>query len=61
LTVESRYRRYLEIVEDSGEALARARSLAGRDDLICVAGSLYLVGEIKRSEADRAAARRETK
>ena len=60
-TVESRYLRHVEIVEDSGEALARARSLAGRDDLICVAGSLYLVGEIKRSEADRASARRETK
>ncbi len=60
-TLESRYCHHTEIVEDSVEALARARSLAGRDDLICVAGSLYLVGEIKRSEADRASARCETK
>jgi dihydrofolate synthase/folylpolyglutamate synthase len=60
-TVESRYLRHVEIVEDSGEALARARSLAGRDDLICVAGSLYLVGEIKRSEAERESAGHETR
>jgi len=59
-TIESRYRRHVEIVEDSGEALARARSLAGRDDLICVAGSLYLVGEVKKSEADSESARHET-
>lgn len=36
-----------DAVEDSGDAMQRALSLAGRDDLICVTGSLYLVGEIK--------------
>ncbi|MBD0305888.1 MAG: hypothetical protein ICV76_04970 [Nitrospiraceae bacterium] len=29
------------------DALALARRLASRDDLICVAGSLMLVGEVK--------------
>ena len=29
-------------------ALARAAALAGRDDLICIAGSLYLVGEARK-------------
>jgi len=38
----------VESVGDSGEALARARKVAGRHDLICVTGSLYLVGEMKR-------------
>jgi len=37
-----------DAVEDSGEALQRALSLAEEDDLICVTGSLYLVGEIKK-------------
>ena len=32
------------VVED---AVARARALAGRDDLIVVAGSLYLVGAVR--------------
>jgi dihydrofolate synthase/folylpolyglutamate synthase len=35
-------------VENSSEALKRALSIADSDDLICVTGSLYLVGEIKR-------------
>jgi len=30
------------------EALARAGSLAGHDDLICVAGSLYLIGAVRK-------------
>ena len=41
---------HVEVIEDSGEALDRARSLAGDDDLICVTGSLYLVGEIKKRD-----------
>ncbi len=43
------YHDHVEIVEDSGRALDRARSLAGHDDLVCVTGSLYLVGEIKKA------------
>ncbi|SEL99477.1 dihydrofolate synthase / folylpolyglutamate synthase [Syntrophus gentianae] len=37
-----------EAIEDSREALQRALLLAEKNDLICVAGSLYLVGEIKK-------------
>lgn len=36
-----------EVVVDIGEALKRAESLAGPDDLILVTGSLYLIGEVK--------------
>lgn len=39
---------HVEAIDNSVEALARARFLAGVDDLVCVAGSLYLVGEIKK-------------
>jgi len=53
LSVISPCRGHVEVVEDSKEALARARFLAGRDDLICVTGSLYLVGEIKRTAVPR--------
>lgn len=49
LSVTGSSRGHVEVVEDAQEALARARSLAGEDDLICVTGSLYLVGEIKRT------------
>lgn len=38
----------MEVVEDPGRALCHALSMAGADDLICAAGSLYLVGEIKK-------------
>lgn len=38
----------VESVPDSAAALDRAREVADSRDLICVAGSLYLVGEIKR-------------
>ena len=41
----------VEIVENAQEALARARFLADEEDLICITGSLYLVGEIKREAA----------
>lgn len=36
----------LTVVEEVGEALALARSLANPSDLICVTGSLYLVAEV---------------
>ena len=47
LSVTSLYHDHVEAIDDSAKALARARLLAGVDDLVCVAGSLYLVGEIK--------------
>jgi dihydrofolate synthase/folylpolyglutamate synthase len=36
-----------EVIEDGGEALERALRLAGKGDLICITGSLYLVGEAR--------------
>jgi len=42
------YQKQIEIVDNSHEALKQALSVADRDDLICITGSLYLVGEIKR-------------
>ncbi|MBW2630185.1 MAG: bifunctional folylpolyglutamate synthase/dihydrofolate synthase [Deltaproteobacteria bacterium] len=47
LSVTSLYHDHVEAIADSAEALARARFLAGVDDLVCITGSLYLVGEIK--------------
>jgi dihydrofolate synthase/folylpolyglutamate synthase len=40
---------HVMVVEDPREALREAFRLAGKEDLICVAGSLYLVGEIKKA------------
>ncbi|MCX5854262.1 MAG: bifunctional folylpolyglutamate synthase/dihydrofolate synthase [Deltaproteobacteria bacterium] len=49
LPVALRYNhRNVEVIENSRDALKRALSLANLNDLICVAGSLYLVGEMKR-------------
>ena len=48
LPVAKRYLRKIEIVKKPREALKRALSIADKNDLICVTGSLYLVGEIKR-------------
>jgi dihydrofolate synthase / folylpolyglutamate synthase len=42
------YHTKIDVVESPGAALSRAFALAGEADLICVAGSLYLVGEIKK-------------
>ncbi len=42
------YRGLAEIRDDVEPALRRAVSLAGEDDLICVAGSLYLVGRARQ-------------
>jgi dihydrofolate synthase / folylpolyglutamate synthase len=42
------YQKRTEVVENSHEALKRALSVADQDDLVCVTGSLYLVGEIKQ-------------
>jgi dihydrofolate synthase/folylpolyglutamate synthase len=38
----------VKVVEKPQKALAMAMTVAGREDLVCVAGSLYLVGDIKR-------------
>jgi len=38
----------IEVVENPGDALRYALSLAGEGDLVCAAGSLYLVGEVKK-------------
>lgn len=46
--VARHYNNRIEVAENSHEALKRALSIADSDDLICVTGSLYLVGEIKR-------------
>ena len=53
LSRSSPYHNHVEVIGDSKAALARARFLAGEGDLICVTGSLYLIGEIKRTEAAR--------
>ena len=39
--------RRAEVIEDSGQALERALRLAGERDLVCITGSLYLVGETR--------------
>jgi len=39
---------HIEIAKDPQEAIALASSVAGKEDLICVTGSIYLVGEIKK-------------
>lgn len=38
-----------ECIPETSMALERARSLAGKNDLICITGSIYLVGETKKS------------
>ncbi len=42
------YNETVEVVPDSREATLRALDSSADDDLICVTGSLYLIGEIKR-------------
>ncbi len=52
IRVAQRYGRSAEAIEDSGMAVGRALQLAEKEDLICAAGSLYLVGEIKKMYAE---------
>ena len=47
--VAKQYLRRIEVVKNSRDALKRALSIADKNDLICITGSLYLVGEIKRA------------
>ncbi|MGA3208090.1 MAG: folylpolyglutamate synthase/dihydrofolate synthase family protein [Syntrophales bacterium] len=49
LPVAKQYLRRIDVVKDSREALKRALSIADQNDLICVTGSLYLIGEIKKA------------
>ncbi len=42
----------VDVIENSEKALVRAFTLADKNDLICVTGSLYLVGEIKKAFPD---------
>lgn len=41
------------VEEDAGRALARAKEWAGPDGLVCVCGSLYLVGEVRAQLAGK--------
>jgi dihydrofolate synthase / folylpolyglutamate synthase len=49
LPVAKQYLREIEVVKSPREALKRALSVADKNDLICVTGSLYLIGEIKKA------------
>ncbi|MFZ4440239.1 MAG: bifunctional folylpolyglutamate synthase/dihydrofolate synthase, partial [Syntrophales bacterium] len=48
LPLAEKFNKAIEVINNPGDALRRALSLAGKNDLVCAAGSLYLVGEIKR-------------
>lgn len=37
----------VEVIEDLGEAIGRGISMAEKEDLVCITGSLYTVGEAK--------------
>lgn len=59
--VASRYtRQKIEVIDNSRAAMQRAVSLAGLSDLICVTGSLYLVGEVKQAFREHADDRTKT-
>lgn len=47
-----------QVAEDISEALALARKAVGREDLICITGSLHLVGEAKKLLASTGAGKR---
>ena len=36
------------VTESVGQAIQKAQALAGKQDLICATGSLYLAGEVKQ-------------
>jgi len=36
-----------EVIENLEEAIGRGISMAGKEDLVCITGSLYTVGEAK--------------
>lgn len=47
--LDEKVRLRCECVEDTAQALRRAEELAGAGDLIVVAGSLYLIGAVRKS------------
>ncbi len=47
LSLAASYNKCVETIDDPAEALSRAAVRAGQNDLVCVTGSLYLVGAIK--------------
>ena len=49
LALARRYHRRVAMIESPREALEAALESAGISDLICITGSLYLVGEIKKA------------
>jgi folylpolyglutamate synthase/dihydropteroate synthase len=49
LPVARTFNKKIQVIENPGDALKQALSRAGKRDLVCVAGSLYLVGAIKKS------------
>ena len=50
-----RWNRKVEVLADPRDAVARARTIAGAADLICVAGSLYVVGAVSPCSPHRKA------
>jgi dihydrofolate synthase/folylpolyglutamate synthase len=48
LPVAKGFQANIDVVGNPGEALSQALSLAGEEDIVCAAGSLYLIGEIKK-------------
>jgi len=47
--IAERYCEQVEVIADTRQALQRSMAVAAKEDLICVAGSLYLIGEIKKA------------
>lgn len=48
LAIARQYHRHVIMAETPQEAMQKALAAAGRDDLICATGSLFLIGAIKR-------------
>ncbi|MFQ6033563.1 MAG: glutamate ligase domain-containing protein [Candidatus Bipolaricaulia bacterium] len=48
MELASRYNKPARVIRPAGEAFRQAREGLGEEDLLCVAGSLYLVGEVLR-------------
>jgi dihydrofolate synthase/folylpolyglutamate synthase len=48
LSVATSFCSHVEVIESPDEAFSKAVFAAGEDDLVCIAGSLYLIGEAKR-------------
>ena len=50
-SLTERHQKKMEVIDDPSEALRHSLSFAGKEDLICATGSLYLVGKIKEASA----------